>query len=52
VLITNYQDIEWDTREVIWLWQITVISNQTETWSYKYIVIRPVASEPEPEPQP
>ena len=53
VLITNYQDIEWDTREIIWLGQITVISNQTETWSYKYVIVRPVSNEtPAQNPEP
>jgi len=43
VLITNYQDIIGDLNEVINVWQLTVVSNQQETWSYKYIVINPLS---------
>lgn len=43
VLITNYQDIIGDLNEVINIGQLTVVSNQTETWSYKYIVINPLS---------
>lgn len=43
VLVTNYQDIVWDLNEVINVWQLTVVSNQQETWSYKYIVITPLS---------
>lgn len=43
VLITNYQDIVGDLNEVINVWQLTVVSNQQETWSYKYIVINPLS---------
>lgn len=39
VIISNYQDIIWDLNETINVWQLTVVSNQTETWSYKYIVV-------------
>lgn len=43
VLISNYQDIVGDLNEVINVWQLTVVSNQTETWSYKYVVINPLS---------
>jgi hypothetical protein len=43
VLISNYQDIVWDLNEVINVGQLTVVSNQTETWSYKYAVINPLS---------
>ena len=39
VVISNYQDIIWDLNETINVWQLTVVSNQTETGSYKYIVV-------------
>lgn len=39
VIISNYQDIVWDLNETINVWQLTVVSNQTETWSYKYIIV-------------
>ena len=39
VIISNYQDIVGDLNETINVWQLTVVSNQTETWSYKYIVV-------------
>ena len=39
VIISNYQDIVWDLNETINVWQLTVVSNQIETWSYKYIVV-------------
>jgi len=39
VIISNYQDIVWDLNETISVWQLTVVSNQTETGSYKYIVV-------------
>lgn len=39
VIISNYQDIVWDLNETINVWQLTVVSNQTETGSYKYIVV-------------
>ena len=39
VIISNYQDITWDLNETINVWQLTVVSNQIETWSYKYIVV-------------
>lgn len=42
VVISNYSDIVWDLNEVINIWQLTVVSNQTETWSYKYIVVNPL----------
>ena len=42
VHISNYQDIVWDLDENIVPWQITVVSNQVETWSYKYIVVNPL----------
>ena len=44
VHISNYQDIVWDLDENIVPWQITVVSNQTETWSYKYIVVNPLTN--------
>lgn len=39
VIISNYSDIVWDLNEVINVGQLTVVSNQTETWSYKYIIV-------------
>ena len=39
VIISNYQDIVGDLNETINVWQLTVVSNQTETGSYKYIVV-------------
>ena len=39
VILSNYQDIVWDLNETISVWQITVVSNHTETWSYKYIIV-------------
>lgn len=39
VIISNYQDIVWDLNETINVWQLTVVSNQIETGSYKYIVV-------------
>lgn len=43
VTISNYSDIVWDLNEVINVWQLTVVSNQTETGSYKYIIVNPVS---------
>ena len=43
VAISNYSDIIWDLNEVINIWQLTVVSNQTETWSYKYIIVNPLS---------
>lgn len=42
IAISNYSDIIWDLNEVINVWQLTVVSNQTETWSYKYIIVNPL----------
>lgn len=42
VFCSNYQDIVWDLKEVINVWQLTVVSNVQETWSYKYVVITPL----------
>ena len=39
VVLSNYQDIVWDLNETISVWQITVVSNHIETWSYKYIIV-------------
>ena len=39
VIISNYQDIVWDLNETISPGQLTVVSNQVETWSFKYIVV-------------
>ena len=39
VIISNYSDIVWDLNEVINVGQLTVVSNQTETGSYKYIIV-------------
>lgn len=39
VIISNYQDIIWDLNETISPGQLTVVSNQVETWSFKYIVV-------------
>ena len=43
VSLSNYSDIIWDLNEIINEWQITVVSNQTETWSYKYIIVNPIS---------
>ena len=43
VAISNYSDIVWDLNEVINVWQLTVVSNQTETGSYKYIIVNPIS---------
>ena len=43
VILSNYQDIVWDLNETINIWQITVVSNHTETWSYKYIIVNPLS---------
>lgn len=42
VAISNYSDIIWDLNEVINVGQLTVVSNQTETGSYKYIIVNPL----------
>ena len=43
VILSNYSDIIWDLNEVINVWQLTVVSNQTETGSYKYIIVNPIS---------
>ena len=43
VAISNYSDIIWDLNEIINVGQLTVVSNQTETWSYKYIIVNPIS---------
>lgn len=43
VIVTNYQDIVWDTNEVISVWQVTVVSNATETGSFKVVIFKPVS---------
>lgn len=43
VILSNYQDIVWDLNETISVWQITVVSNHTETWSYKYIIVNSIS---------
>lgn len=43
VALSNYSDIIWDLNEVINEGQITVVSNETETWSYKYIIVNPIS---------
>lgn len=42
VALSNYSDIIWDLNEIINVGQLTVVSNQTETWSYKYIIVNPL----------
>lgn len=42
VALSNYTDIVWDLEETINLWQLTVVSNQVETGSYKYIIVNPL----------
>lgn len=42
VKTSNYQDIVWDTTEVISVWQLVVTSNTTETWSFKVLIVSPV----------
>lgn len=44
VIISNYSDIVWDLNEVINVGQLTVMSNQTETWSYKYIIVNALSN--------
>ena len=44
VAISNYQDIVGDLEETIVTWGLVVTSNQTETWSYKYIVVNPLTN--------
>ena len=50
VAISNYEGIVWDCDENIlpgsnWTpGKITVVSNEVETWSYKYIVVNPLNS--------
>ena len=41
VNISNYDDIEWDLHEVVWDGWLTVTSNATETWTFRYLVITP-----------
>ena len=48
VIISNYSDIIWDLNEVINVGQLTVVSNQTETWSYKYIIVNALPTPPSP----
>ena len=43
VICTNYSDIVWDLNEVINIWQLTVVSNQVETGSFKYLIINPAS---------
>lgn len=43
VNISNYSDIHGDLEEIINEWQITVVSNQVETGSFKYIVVNPIS---------
>lgn len=45
VILSNYSDIIWDLNEVINIWQITVASNEIETWSYKYIIVNPLPAQ-------
>ena len=42
VNISNYSDIHGDLDEIINEWQITVVSNKTETGSFRYIVVNPI----------
>ena len=42
VKTSNYQDIVWDTTEVISVWQLVVTSNTTETGSFKVLIVSPV----------
>ena len=43
VVLSNYSDIIGDLNEVINVGQLTVVSNQVETWSYKYIIVNPIS---------
>lgn len=43
VILSNYSDIIGDLNEIINEGQITVVSNTTETWSYKYIIVNPIS---------
>ena len=42
VICTNYSDIVGDLNEVINIGQLTVVSNQVETGSFKYLIINPL----------
>ena len=42
VKTSNYQDIVWDTDEVISVGQIVVTSNTVETGSFKVLIVKPV----------
>ena len=42
VICTNYSDIVGDLNEVINVGQLTVVSNQVETGSFKYLIINPI----------
>lgn len=42
VFCTNYSDIVWDLDEIINQWQLTVVSNQTETGSFMVVIIKPL----------
>ena len=42
VICTNYSDIVGDLNEVINIGQLTVVSNQVETGSFKYLIINPI----------
>lgn len=42
VKTSNYQDIVWDTDEVISVGQIVVTSNAVETGSFKVLIVKPV----------
>lgn len=43
VNISNYSDIHGDLDEIINEWQLTIVSNQTETGSFKYIIVNPIS---------
>ena len=43
VICTNYSDIVGDLNEVINIGQLTVVSNQVETGSFKYLIINPIS---------
>lgn len=42
VFCTNYSDIVGDLDEIINQWQLTVVSNQTETGSFMVVIIKPL----------
>lgn len=42
VVVSNYQDIVWDTSETISVGQIVIVSNTVETGSFKVLIAKPL----------